>query len=119
MLSEVAHKGADDCLTTSHEVEAHLSDKATSRSFYKAKALSGGAKTASSHEANAFGEAKLALLKAKQAAFIKQNPATAAKSKASQGVVQLKGVALQSPRVSVLDRLGPINSDLRDYLSNK
>ena len=30
-----------------------------------------------------------------------------------------KGASFQSPRVSVLDRLGPVNTDLRDYFSNK
>ena len=37
------------------------------------------------------------------------------KPKASQP----KGASFQSSRVSVLDQLGPINTDLRDYLSNK
>ena len=52
MLSEVAHKGA--------KAKAYLSGEATSQAFYKAKTLSGGAKIASSGEANAshvFGEA--------------------------------------------------------------
>jgi len=32
---------------------------------------------------------------------------------------QCKGANFQSPRVSVMDQLGLINADLRDYLSNK
>jgi len=43
MLSEVVHKGA--------KAKAHLFGEATLRTFYKAKALSGDARTASSGEA--------------------------------------------------------------------
>ena len=70
--------------------------------------MSGGAKVALPGEDSMCDEAKLALLKAKQIAF-----------KAKSKISQPKEVVLQSPRVSVLDRLGPINSDLRDYLRNK
>ena len=46
---------------------------------------------------------------------IAERKAFKAKPRASQP----KGVSFQSSRVSVLDRLGPVNTDLRDYLSNK
>jgi len=39
--------------------------------------------------------------------------------KAKPRASQPKGTSFQSSRVSVLDRLGPINTDLRNYLSNK
>ena len=54
------------------------------------------------------GEAILTSPIAKRKAF-------KAKSKASQP----KRANFQSPRVSVMYRLGPVNTDLRDYLSNK
>ena len=99
---------------------SHTFGEATSQAFYKAKALSGGTRTSSgeANAPNAFGEAKLALSEAKQAALIKHNPATKAVKSFSRSC-STQGVALKSLWVSVLDRLGAINSDLRDYLSNK
>ena len=72
----------------------------------KAKAPS--SQTASPCEAKPYGEAILASPSAKKKAF-------KVKPKASQS----KGGIFQSPRVSVLDWLGSVNTDLRDYLSNK
>jgi len=66
-------------------------------------------KATSSGEAKAHGEFKPASPMAKQTTFKKVKSKT----------FQPKGVILQSFRVSMLDRLGPINTDLRDYLSNK
>jgi len=75
----------------------------------KAKLTSKGrAKTSSLCEATLSGEAILPSPIAKRKAF-------KAKPRASQS----KEASFQSSRVSVLDRLGPVNTDLRDYLSNK
>jgi len=82
--------------------------EAISQFSHKRKALSGGTKAALPSEVNTHDEAKLASPKAKQIAL-------KAKSKAPKA----KQVVLQSPRVPVLDRLSPMNSNLRDYLSNK
>jgi len=71
------------------------------------KALRINAKMTSLSEANMHGEARLASPKAKRIAFKKAK------------ALQPKRVTLPSLRVSVLDRLGPVNIDLRDYLSNK
>ena len=59
-------------------------------------------------EATLPGEAILTSPIAKKKAF-------KAKSKASQPT----RADFQSPRVSVMDWLGPVNADLRDYLNNK
>ena len=72
------------------------------------KVLLSSAKTVSPSKAKPHSEAILALLMVKR-------EASKAKSKASQP----KKVILQSRRVSMLDRLGPVNTDLRDYLNNK
>jgi len=73
-------------------------------------AFKGRAKTVVSPcEATLSGEAILASPIAKKIAICKAKP------KASQP----KGASFQSPRVSVLDQLGPVNTDSRDYLSIK
>ena len=72
----------------------------------EAKALC--AMTASQCEAKFCGEAILASPPTKQRAF-----------KAKPRVSQPKRAYIQSPRVFVLDRLGPANTDLRENLSNK
>jgi len=63
---------------------------------------------ASSCEATLSGEIILASPVAKKKAF-------KAKPRASRS----KGASFLSSRVSVLDRLSPVNTDLRDYLRNK
>ena len=65
-------------------------------------------RVASQGEATLSGEAILASPIAKRKAF-----------KAKPRVSQPKEVSYQSLRVSVLDRLDPVNTDLRDYLNNK
>jgi len=89
--------------------------EAISQVFHKANAPSSDDKAASLDEASAYDEANLASAKAGQTAFTKQKSATKAKSNSPQP----KGVIFQLSRVSVLDRLGLANSNLRDYLSNK
>jgi len=74
----------------------------------KAKLASKGKIVASPCEAIISGKAILASPVTKKKAF-------KVKLKASQ----LKRANFQSPRVSVMDQLGPTNTDLRDYLSNK
>ena len=70
------------------------------------KALS--AKTTSLREVKSHGEAILGSSITKNKVF-----------KANPKAFQPKRANFQSLRVSVLDRLGPVNTDLRDYLSNK
>jgi len=72
------------------------------------KVLLSNAKTASPNEAKRHGEAILA------SPMVKRKTSKA-KPKASQP----KKFILRSPRVPILDRLGPVNKDLMDYLSNK
>ena len=82
----------------------------TGKTLHRARFASKGRTKAvtSPRKATPPGEAILASPIAKRKVF-------KARPKASQP----NRANFQSPRVSMMDRLGPVNTDLRDYLSNK
>ena len=75
---------------------------------FSSEAKASYANSASPCEAQSYSEAILTSPETKKKAF-----------KARRRVFQPKRATIQSPQVSVLDRLGPVNTDMRVYLNNK